>query len=132
MSRLPRLLAACLFVWVIFAPIRGGKAQLGVQEFAYITYDTPETATVWLIDPVSMETTALSTISANPGEAIGAAFLSPTSEWMVVQFVSGQTASLRLIDLSSGEIVNVIDGIAFPPRPLTISSDFKVFAWSPN
>lgn len=91
MKRLSYLLASCFFVWMIFASIVEGKAQFGVQKYAYITYDIAETAIVWLIDPVSLETTALNTIVANLGESLGAAFLSPTSELVVVEFVSGQT-----------------------------------------
>ncbi|MBW4436566.1 MAG: PD40 domain-containing protein [Pleurocapsa minor GSE-CHR-MK-17-07R] len=127
-----RLLATAVFLCVMFAPTFAGTAQSGIQQYAYISYDAPETATVWLIDPSSLETTVLTTISANTGETIGAAFLSPTNDWIVVRFTLGQTASLRLINLSSGEIANVIDGFAFPLRPNSIGGDFDVFEWSPN
>lgn len=132
MKLFSRLLATAFFLCVMFAPEFGGTAQPDVQQYAYITYDAPETATIWLIDPSSLETTVLTTISANPGETIGAAFLSPINDWIVVRFTLGQTASLRLINLSSGEIANVIDGFVFPLRPNSIGGDFDVFEWSPN
>jgi hypothetical protein len=132
MKLFSRLLATAFLLLMLHVPVSARRAQADVQQYAYITYDTPETATIWLVHPSSLETTVLTTISANPGETIGAAFLSPANDWIVVRFTSEQTASLRLISLSSGETANIINGFAFPLRPNSIASDFDVFEWSPN
>jgi hypothetical protein len=108
------------------------QAQSGTQQFAYLTIDSSEGSTVWLVNPTTLETSPLISISGNAGERISAAFLSPASEWLMLQFFTEESSSLRVFNLITGEVVSVIDNILFPNRPLTINSDFNVFAWSPN
>jgi WD40 repeat protein len=126
------LQASCMLALMIVALTIGVQAQSGTQQFAYLTIDSSGIATVRLVNPTTLETSSLITISGNAGESIRAAFLSPSNEWLMVQFFTGESSSLRRFDLISGEVVSVIDNILFPNRPLTISSDFNVFAWSPN
>jgi hypothetical protein len=108
------------------------KAQDTTQQYAYLTYNADGSVTLNLVDPTSLQTTVLSSITVGVGENVGQAFLSPAGEWLAFTVTSADYRALRLFNLDIGQVIPVIDNFAFPRRPETSSIDFEVFAWAPD
>lgn len=86
--------------WTVYSIIAGllamlvlvfnipGQAQSGNQPFAYLSIESSATFTVQLVDPMTLEVAPLITVAILPGESLGAAFLSPDSQWLLLQVLT--------------------------------------------
>ncbi|MCA9904417.1 MAG: PD40 domain-containing protein [Anaerolineae bacterium] len=108
------------------------QGQEAHEQYAYMKYETDGSASIVLVDPMTLETTTLTTIAVSGDESIAAGHLSPTGDWIVLSVYSDQSLALRLFNLRTHEVVSVIDDYTFPRRPEIYSGEFVVFAWSPD
>ncbi|MCB9457736.1 MAG: hypothetical protein H6671_17260 [Anaerolineaceae bacterium] len=116
-----------------FPPAEGGSLE-PAEQYTYLVSYIDGSASLNVINPVTLQTTTLSSIPITAEETITHGFLSPSGEWLAytVSNFNNRSLDMRLLNLHTQETVSVIEGFKFPERPLLLDGDFAVFAWSSN